>query len=157
MHTACSTSLVAVAQAFAALRNGECDMALAGGAAVTCPPRSGYLYQEGAMLSPDGHTRTFDAEAQGTVFSDGAAVVLLKRLRDALADGDTDPRRRSAARPINNDGGVKASFTAPSIDGQARVDHRRAGVGRRGRRAASRTSRRTARPRRWATRSRSRR
>lgn len=120
VHTACSTSLVAVAQAFAALRNGDCDMALAGGAAVTCPPRSGYLHQEGAMLSPDGHTRSFDAQAGGTVFSDGAAVVLLKRLSAALADGDTiHAVVRGAA--INNDGGVKASFTAPSIDGQARV------------------------------------
>ena len=120
VHTACSTSLVAIAQAFSALRNGDCDMALAGGAAVTCPPNSGYLYQEGAMLSPDGHTRSFDAKAQGTVFSDGAAVVLLKRLSAALADGDPiHAVLRGAA--VNNDGGVKASFTAPSIDGQARV------------------------------------
>jgi len=120
VHTACSTSLVAVAQAFSALRNGDCTMALAGGAAVTCPPNSGYLYEEGAMLSPDGHTRTFDAKAQGTVFSDGAAVVLLKRLSDALADGDlVHAVLRGVA--TNNDGGVKASFTAPSIDGQARV------------------------------------
>lgn len=120
VHTGCSTSLVAVAQAFSALRNGDCDMALAGGAAVTCPPRSGYMYEEGSMLSPDGHTRTFDAKAQGTVFSDGAAVVLLKRLSDALADGDPiHAVLRGVA--INNDGGIKASFTAPSIDGQARV------------------------------------
>ena len=97
VHTACSTSLVAVCQAVDSLRSGQCDMALAGGASVTCPPRSGYLYQEGAMLSPDGHTRTFDAEAQGTVFSDGAAVVLLKRLSDAhrrrRPDLRGDPRR----------------------------------------------------------------
>ncbi len=111
---------MAVAQAFQALRSGECDMALAGGASVTCPPRSGYLYQEGSMLSPDGHTRSFDARAQGTVFSDGAAVVLLKRLSDALADGDTVYAvLRGAA--VNNDGGAKASFTAPSVDGQAAV------------------------------------
>jgi acyl transferase domain-containing protein len=95
-------------------------MALAGGASVTCPPRSGYLYNEGSMLSPDGHTRSFDAQAQGTVFSDGAAVVLLKRLADAQADGDTIYAvLRSAA--VNNDGGAKASFTAPSVDGQAAV------------------------------------
>ena len=80
IHTACSTSLVAVNEAFHALRTGQCGMALAGGVAITCPPNSGYLYLEGAMLSPDGHTRSFDANAQGTVFSDGAAVVLLKRL-----------------------------------------------------------------------------
>jgi acyl transferase domain-containing protein len=71
------------------LGSGHCDLALAGGAAITCPPRSGYLYQEGGMLSVDGHTRAFDADAQGTVFSDGVAVVLLKRLRDAVADQDT--------------------------------------------------------------------
>ncbi|MET3493615.1 amino acid adenylation domain-containing protein [Variovorax boronicumulans] len=120
VNTACSTSLVAVAQAFHALRTGQCYMALAGGASVTCPPRSGYLYQEGSMLSPDGRTRSFDSEARGTVFSDGAAVVLLKRLSDALADGDTVYAvLRSAA--VNNDGGAKASFTAPSVDGQAAV------------------------------------
>lgn len=120
IHTACSTSLVAVAHAFHALRTGQCYMALAGGASVTCPPRSGYLYQEGSMLSPDGHTRSFDAQAQGTVFSDGAAVVLLKRLADAQADGDTIYAvLRSAC--VNNDGGTKASFTAPSVDGQAAV------------------------------------
>jgi amino acid adenylation domain-containing protein len=120
VHTACSTSLVAVAQAFHALRTGQCYMALAGGASVTCPPRSGYLYNEGSMLSPDGRTRSFDARAQGTVFSDGAAVVLLKRLADAQADGDTIYAvLRSAC--VNNDGGAKASFTAPSVDGQAAV------------------------------------
>jgi amino acid adenylation domain-containing protein len=120
VHTACSTSLVAIAQALASLRRGECDMALAGGASITCPPKSGYLYQEGAMLSPDGHTRTFDAEARGTVFSDGAAVVLLKTLSRAQADGDTiHAVIRGAA--VNNDGGAKASFTAPSVDGQAAV------------------------------------
>jgi amino acid adenylation domain-containing protein len=120
VNTACSTSLVAVAQAFHALRTGQCYMALAGGASVTCPPRSGYLYNEGSMLSPDGHTRSFDAEARGTVFSDGAAVVLLKRLSDAQADGDTIYAvLRSAC--VNNDGGAKASFTAPSVDGQAAV------------------------------------
>ena len=120
VHTACSTSLVAIAQAVASLRHGQCDMALAGGASVTCPPNSGYLYQDGAMLSPDGHTRSFDAQAEGTVFSDGAAVVLLKRLDEAIADGDqVFAVIRGAA--VNNDGGAKASFTAPSVDGQAAV------------------------------------
>jgi len=118
VHTGCSTSLVAIAQAVDSLRSGQCGMALAGGSSITCPPNSGYIYQEGAMLSPDGHTRTFDVNAQGTVFSDGAAVVLLKPLADALADGDTiHALIRSVA--INNDGGGKASFTAPSVDGQA--------------------------------------
>ncbi len=118
MNTACSTSLVAMAQAFGALRSGQCDMALAGGVAITCPPNSGYLHQEGAMLSPDGRTRSFDAKAQGTVFSDGAGVVLLKRLSDAQADGDTIYAVLRGVG-VNNDGGVKASFTAPSVDGQA--------------------------------------
>ncbi len=120
VHTACSTSLVAIVQAFTSLRAGQCDMALAGGASITCPPNSGYLFQDGAMLSPDGRTRSFDADAQGTVFSDGAAVVLLKRLSDALADGDTvHAVIRGGA--VNNDGRDKASFTAPSVDGQAAV------------------------------------
>jgi amino acid adenylation domain-containing protein len=120
IHTACSTSLVAIAQAVDSLRLGRCDMALAGAASVTSPPRSGYLYQEGAMLSKDGHTRTFDADASGTAFNDGAAVVLLKRLSDAQADGD---HVFALIRGIatNNDGGGKASFTAPSVQGQAAV------------------------------------
>jgi amino acid adenylation domain-containing protein len=120
VHTACSTSLVAIAQAFASLRAGQCDMALAGGSSITCPPRSGYLFQDGAMLSPDGRTRSFDAQSNGTVFSDGATVVLLKRLSDAIADGNTVYAViRGVA--VNNDGRDKASFTAPSVDGQAAV------------------------------------
>jgi amino acid adenylation domain-containing protein len=120
LNTACSTSLVAIAQAFDALRAGRCEMALAGGSSIACPPRSGYLAQEGSMLSPDGHTRTFDASAQGTVFSDGSAVVLLKRLSDALRDGDPIYAVvRGVA--VNNDGALKASFTAPNAAGQAAV------------------------------------
>jgi amino acid adenylation domain-containing protein len=120
VNTACSTSLVAIVQALDALRAGRCDMALAGGASITCPPHSGYLAQEGSMLSPDGHTRPFDADARGTVFSDGAAVVLLKRLSDALRDGDPIyATLRGGA--VNNDGAAKASFTAPNAAGQASV------------------------------------
>ena len=120
VHTACSTSLVAITQAIDSLRAGRCGMALAGGIAVTCPVNSGHLYQEGGMLSADGSTRSFDADATGTVFSDGAAVVLLKRLSDAIADGNpVYAVVRGAA--INNDGGGKASFTAPSSEGQAAV------------------------------------
>ena len=120
IHTACSTSLVAIASAFFALRTRQCDMAIAGAAAVTCPPSSGYTYQEGSMLSPDGHTRPFDADARGTIFSDGAAFVVLKRLSDALRDHDTVIAVvRGAA--INNDGAGKMSFTAPSAAGQASV------------------------------------
>lgn len=130
VHTACSTSLVAICQAVDSLRAGRCDMALAGGASINCPPRKGYLYQEGSMLSPDGHTRAFDVGAQGTVFSDGAAVVLLKRLADAIADGD-DVCAVLRGVAVNNDGGDKASFTAPSSEGQAAViamAHEDAGV-----------------------------
>lgn len=120
VHTACSTSLVAIVQAVDSLRAGRCGMALAGGIAITCPVASGHVYQEGGMLSADGSTRSFDAAATGTVFSDGAAVVLLKRLSDALADGDPiHALIRGAA--VNNDGAGKASFTAPSSEGQAAV------------------------------------
>ncbi len=120
VNTACSTSLVATAMAIDSLRAGACDLALAGGVAITCPPRSGYLYQEGAMASPDGHTRAFDARAAGTVFSDGVAVVALRRLSDAIADGDTVYAVIRAAA-VNNDGAERASFTAPSPAGQAAV------------------------------------
>ena len=120
IHTACSTSLVTIVQAVRSLRAGECDLAIAGGVSITVPVRSGYLYQEGGMLSNDGHTRSFDAQAQGTVFSDGAGFVVLRRLDDALRDGD---QIYAIVRGValNNDGAAKASFTAPSIDGQAMV------------------------------------
>ena len=118
VHTACSTSLVAAALAMDSLRTGGCDLALAGGVAITCPPNSGYFYQEGSMASPDGKTRTFDVDARGTVFSDGVAMVVLRRLSDAIAAGDRIYAiMRGAA--INNDGSERASFTAPSPEGQA--------------------------------------
>ena len=120
VQTACSTSLVAIAQACQGLWSYQTDMALAGGVSISFPQRRGYVYQEGAIASVDGHTRTFDAAAQGTVFSSGAGVVLLKRMEDALADGDPIVAViRGAA--INNDGAGKVSFTAPSVDGQAEV------------------------------------
>jgi amino acid adenylation domain-containing protein len=118
VYTACSTGLVAACQAMDSLRLGHCDMALAGGVSIACPPNTGYEYLEGAMFSPDGHTRAFDAKAQGTVFNDGAAVVLLKRLSDALADGD-HVHALLLGGAVNNDGGAKSSFTAPSAEGQA--------------------------------------
>lgn len=120
VHTACSTSLVATIMAMDSLRSGDCDLALAGGVAVTCPPNSGYLYQEGAMASRDGHTRSFDADAAGTVFSDGVAILALRRLSDALADGDT-VYAVLLGGAINNDGADRASFTAPNPAGQAAV------------------------------------
>jgi len=118
IHSACSTSLLAIAEATEAIRKGQCDIALAGGVAITVPIKSGHIYQEGAMYSRDGHCRTFDADAEGTVFSDGAGVVLLKRLEEAIQDGDTI---FSVIKGVgmNNDGGSKGSFTAPSAEGQA--------------------------------------
>lgn len=120
IHTACSTSLVAIAQAFKALRDGDCDMALAGGIAITAPIKSGILYNEGGMYSPDGSTRTFDAEGKGTSFSDGVGIVVLKRLDDAVRDKDHIYAVVKGAA-LNNDGSDKASFTAPSVRGQAEV------------------------------------
>jgi amino acid adenylation domain-containing protein len=120
IHTACSTSLVAIAQAFKALRDGDCDMALAGGVAITVPINSGIVYNEGGMYSPDGSTRTFDAQGKGTSFSDGCGMVVLKRLEDAERDGDHIYAVIKGAA-LNNDGSDKASFTAPSVRGQAEV------------------------------------
>ena len=120
VHTACSTSLVAVVQAVNALRAGQCELALAGGVNVVVPQRSGHVYSPGDMFSSDGHTRTFDADATGTVFSDGCAIVVLRRLEDAVAAGDTVHAVITGVG-ISNDGAEKASFTAPSVAGQARA------------------------------------
>ena len=98
----------------------QCDMALAGGVSISVPQRRGYLYQEGFITSPDGHCRAFDERAAGTVFSNGVGIVVLKRLEDALADGDTIYAVIKGAA-VNNDGRRKVSFTAPSVDGQAEV------------------------------------
>ena len=120
VQTACSTSLVAVHLACRSLQAGDCDLALAGGASVQAHEVAPYHYQEGGIASPDGHTRTFDARAAGVVGGSGVAGVVLKRLSDAEADGDTIHAvvRGSA---INNDGARKVGFTAPSVDGQARA------------------------------------
>ncbi|MCE9667447.1 SDR family NAD(P)-dependent oxidoreductase [Myxococcus stipitatus] len=120
VQTGCSTSLVATHLACQALLGYQCDLALAGGVSVHMPQRSGYHHQEGGITSPDGHCRAFDAKGQGTLFGSGAGVVVLKRLEDALADGDTIHAviRGSA---INNDGAVKVGFTAPGVEGQAEV------------------------------------
>ena len=98
----------------------QCDMALAGGVSITLPQQRGYLYQEDGIVSPDGHCRTFDALSGGTVFSNGAGIVVLKRLPDALSDGDTIYAVIKGAA-LNNDGSSKVSFTAPSVDGHAEV------------------------------------
>ncbi|MBS0518422.1 MAG: type I polyketide synthase, partial [Proteobacteria bacterium] len=120
VQSACSTSLLAVAQACQSLLLYQSDMALAGGVSITFPQKRGYLYQEGGMVSPDGICRPFDANAAGTIFGDGAAMVLLKRLADAVEDRDHIYAviRGSA---VNNDGNDKVGFTAPSVQGQADV------------------------------------
>ena len=118
VYSACSTSLLAITQAVQSIRSGQCEVALAGGASITAPVNSGHLYQEGAMLSRDGHCRSFDADARGTVFSDGAGVVLLKDAEAARRDGDTIYAVIKGIG-VNNDGGGKGSFTAPNADGQA--------------------------------------
>lgn len=120
VQTACSTSLVAVHLAVQALRNGECDLALAGGVTVNTYQGAGYLYQEGMILSPDGHCRAFDAAANGTVSGSGVAIVALKRLADALAEGDPIHAVIKGSA-INNDGSTKVAYMAPSVDGQIGV------------------------------------
>ncbi|HYC90500.1 MAG TPA: type I polyketide synthase, partial [Thermoanaerobaculia bacterium] len=120
VQTACSTSLVATTLACTSLLNYQSDMAIAGGVSIRVPQGGGYMYQEGGIMSPDGHCRTFDAKAQGTTFSAGVGAVVLKRLSDAVADGDhIYAVIRGAA--INNDGNAKAGYTAPGVDGQAEV------------------------------------
>ena len=118
LNTACSTTLLAIDQAYRSLLDHECDIALSGGIDITVPQKSGFLYQEGGTFAKDGHCRPFDADATGTMFCDGAGVVVLKRLADALADGDTIYAvLRGTGK--NNNGARSASFLAPSVDGQA--------------------------------------
>ncbi|HVK53448.1 MAG TPA: acyltransferase domain-containing protein [Burkholderiales bacterium] len=120
VQAACATSLLAVHMGCQGLLDHQCDIALAGGASIDLPQQSGYWFEKGGIRSPDGHCRAFDADAHGAVFGNGVGVVALKRLDDALADGDTIYAviRGSAA---NNDGADKAGYTAPSVEGQARV------------------------------------
>ncbi|MEX2209207.1 MAG: beta-ketoacyl synthase N-terminal-like domain-containing protein [Myxococcota bacterium] len=120
IQTACSTSLVAIHVACQSLLASECDLALAGGVTIVIPPGQGYMYNENEPLSPDGHCRAFDAKGAGTVLTSGIGVVALRRLADALADGDPIHAviRGSA---INNDGSRKIGYLAPSVDGQAAV------------------------------------
>ncbi|HZI20305.1 MAG TPA: SDR family NAD(P)-dependent oxidoreductase [Pyrinomonadaceae bacterium] len=120
VQSACSTSLTAVHVACRSLLNYECDMALAGGTSIKWPQLAGYMYEEAGINSPDGHCRAFDAQARGTLGGNGVGVVVLKRLADALADGDhVHAVIRGSA--MNNDGSHKISYTAPSVDGQAEV------------------------------------
>lgn len=118
LQTACSTSLVATHYAAQSLINGECDMALAGGATIELPQGRGYLYKENEILSPDGQCHAFDHRAQGTVFGSGVGVVVLRRLADALRDGDPVWAVIKGSA-VNNDGAAKAGYLAPSVAGQA--------------------------------------
>ncbi len=120
VDTACSTSLVAVVQACQSLRDQQCDMALAGGVQIGVPQKTGHIYEEGQILSPDGHCRSFDAKAKGTLGGEGVGVVALKRLEDAQRDGDSI-RAVILGAATNNDGSNKVGFTAPSVEGQAEV------------------------------------
>ncbi|MEL7407628.1 MAG: SDR family NAD(P)-dependent oxidoreductase [Cyanobacteria bacterium J06558_2] len=120
VQTACSTSLVAATLAYQSLQNYQCDMVLAGGVSINLPQKSGYFYEPGGPLSPDGHCYAFDARAQGTTAGNGVGVVVLKRVEDAIADGDCIYGVIKGAA-INNDGAQKIGYTAPSVDGQAEV------------------------------------
>ncbi|NNE89625.1 MAG: SDR family NAD(P)-dependent oxidoreductase, partial [Silicimonas sp.] len=130
LQTACSTSLVAVHYAAQSLLNGDCDMALAGGVTIELPQGQGYLYKENEVLSPDGQCRAFDHRAQGTVFGSGAGIVVLRRLEDAIRDGDPIWAVVKGSA-VNNDGAQKAGYLAPSVEGQAEAiaaSHKSAGV-----------------------------
>ncbi|ARV60173.1 hypothetical protein BZZ01_17430 [Nostocales cyanobacterium HT-58-2] len=120
VQTACSTSLVATNLACQSLLNYQCDMALAGGITISVPQKAGYFYQKGGILSPNAQCRTFDAKAQGTFPGYGVGIVVLKRLEDAIADGDCIHAVIKGSA-INNDGSLKIGYTAPSVDGQAEV------------------------------------
>lgn len=121
VQASCSTSLVAIHLACRSLLAGECDIALAGGVSATSPQHTGYVFEAGGITAPDGRCRAYDADAQGTVGGSGVGVVVLKRLADALADGDAI-RAVIRGSAVNNDGSDKVGFTAPSVTGQAR-DH----------------------------------
>ncbi|MCR9016496.1 polyketide synthase [Aquiflexum gelatinilyticum] len=118
VHSACSTALLAVTEAVEAIRQGKCQIAIAGASSIKSPVNSGQLYDDGAVNSKDGHVLSFDAAASGTVFSDGVGAVLLKDYETALADGD-NIYALVKGLGVNNDGGEKGSFSAPSASGQA--------------------------------------
>jgi amino acid adenylation domain-containing protein len=120
VHTACSTSLVVIENAYQALVSHQVDVALAGGVDIRTPQRSGQRHEEGGVFSDDGHCRPFDARATGTMFGEGVGAVVLKRLDDAVRDRDTIYAVIKGAA-VNHDGGQKVSYLAPSVEGQARV------------------------------------
>jgi len=120
VQTACSSALVAVHLACQSILNGECEMALAGGASLRIPHHVGYWYAPGSMVSPTGHCRPFDVRSDGTIFGSGVGVVVLKALQDAVDDGD---RIHAVIRgsALNNDGSTKMTYAAPTAAGQADV------------------------------------
>ncbi|MFQ6026843.1 MAG: type I polyketide synthase, partial [Dehalococcoidia bacterium] len=120
MHTACSTSLVTIFHAYQSLLTYQCDLALAGGVGIQPPQKQGYWHHDTSIMSPDGHCRPYDAQAHGTVGGNGVGIVVLKRLSDAVADGD-HIYAVIKGMALNNDGSSKVSYTAPSVDGQAEV------------------------------------
>ena len=120
IQTGCSTSLVAVHLACQALRDRECDMALAGGVSISSYHPTGYVYTEGGVRSPDGHCRAFDAKGAGTLAGSGVGMLVLKRLSEAIADRD-HIHAIIKGSAVNNDGALKIGYTAPSVDGQAEV------------------------------------
>ena len=120
IQTACSTSLVTVHDACQNLLSYQCDMALAGGVAISFPNKNGYIYTPDSISSPDGHCRAFDKQAAGTVFGDGLGLVVLKRLDDAIADQDKILAVIKGSA-VNNDGSNKVGYLAPSVQGQAEV------------------------------------
>lgn len=120
LNTACSSSLVAVCLAQQGLLTYQCDLAVAGGVSIIVPQQRGYYFQDGSIGSPDGHTRTFDVQAGGVVPGNGVTLVVLKRLEDAVADGDRIFAVIKGAA-LNNDGSQKAGFGAPGIEGQSEV------------------------------------
>lgn len=120
VFTSCSTSVVAVHLAVQSILSGESDMAVAGGVSVNFPKRAGYFYEEGMIVSSDGHCRTYDANANGTVFGDGIGLVILKRLENAIEDGDTIHAIIKGSA-VNNDGSNRVGYMAPGIEGQAEV------------------------------------
>ena len=133
VQTTCSTSLVAVSLACESLQSGRCDMALAGGVTVRVPQRGGYFYTAGSILSPDGHCRPFDANAQGTIVGSGVGLVVLKRLSDAVRDGDNDsrarPRRRLEQRRQRQGGLHRTQLPRPGRRHPRRARHRRRHAG----------------------------
>ncbi len=120
LSSASATSLVAVDMACQGLLTGKCDMALTGGVRISFPQVNGYIYQEGMIFSSDGHCRAFDAKSSGTVIGEGVGVVVLKRLEEAIEDGDNIYAVIKGSA-TNNDGAVKVGFTAPTVDGQVDV------------------------------------